>query len=301
MPAPFVAQLCGFREGRPNTSDKNDKQSIYLGSALFHEIGIAATTPEPLDVGRRLEELAEADLSARRPDVFVSRSSKASDFAQYRHLALTRNARVALKRTRKLEIKLETQIEKLRTSGPKQIARSLDRIGGSLGTDLNALQELVDDLPNESMLGVDLAMSDEPPPGQLRIAVSAKWSLRTDRAQDCLTQGAKLSLQRRGRMPHYAVLTMEPRPAMLALLADGSGSVDCVYHLDLPSLMRAAESVEQTKLDEGSHSWRPKATLDRMVQQLRLRDYDDLVSEVLAIPNTAVPPPPSDPEESPAH
>ena len=41
---------------------------------------------------------------------------------------------------------------------------------------------------------------------------------------------------RRGRMPHFAVVTMEPRPYMLNLLGGGSGDVDCVYHLDLPAL-----------------------------------------------------------------
>ncbi|WP_353889670.1 NgoMIV family type II restriction endonuclease, partial [Campylobacter coli] len=65
---------------------------------------------------------------------------------------------------------------------------------------------------------------------RLELALSAKWSLRTARAPDCVSQGAQRVAQRRGRMPHFAVITREPRPAMLRILADGSGAVDCVYH-----------------------------------------------------------------------
>ena len=105
-------------------------------------------------------------------------------------------------------------------------------------------------------------------------------SLRTDRAQDCLSQGTKLVSQRRGRMPHFATLTMEPRPAMLALLPDGSGSIDCVYHLDLPSLIPAAHQVHEQRLAANGRGWSPLATLERLVRQDRLRDYDDLTHEV---------------------
>ena len=81
-------------------------------------------------------------------------------------------------------------------------------------------------------------------------------------------------------MPHCAVLSMEPRPAMLKLLAYGSGSVDCVYHLALPELQQAAEAIEKAKKQQ---PWRPRHELERMVSQGRLRDWDDLVREVEAL------------------
>ena len=84
---------------------------------------------------------------------------------------------------------------------------------------------------------------------ELRMALSAKWTLRTDRAQDCVSQGAKLASQKRGRMPHYAVITAEPRPAMLKIPSDGP-SVDCVYHIDLPALDRAL-----TRMAGGNPRW----------------------------------------------
>jgi hypothetical protein len=82
-------------------------------------------------------------------------------------------------------------------------------------------------------------------------------------------------------MPHYAVITMEPRPAMLKILADGSGSIDCVYHLDLPALSRAIDTVRVLR----GPKWSPGQTFDRLVQQRRLRDYDDLVDAVRNIPS----------------
>ena len=78
---------------------------------------------------------------------------------------------------------------------------------------------------------------------------------------------------RRGRMPHFAVVTMEPRPYMLNLLGGGSGEVDCVYHLDLPALTAA---IEETCVGNP----RRRATLEtfnRLVAQRRLRDWDELV------------------------
>ena len=78
---------------------------------------------------------------------------------------------------------------------------------------------------------------------------------------------------RRGRMPHFAVVTMEPRPYMLNLLGGGSGEVDCVYHLDLPALRTAiAETCVGNPRRRGTLE-----TFNRLVAQRRLRDWDELV------------------------
>lgn len=118
-------------------------------------------------------------------------------------------------------------------------------------------------------------------PPLLQIALSSKWSLRTDRAQDCVSQGKKLVDQRRGRMPHFAVVTMEPRPSMLKILGDGSGAVDCVYHLHLPALH---EAIAVLRARRSVRSWSPGDTFARLMDQGRLRDYDDLVKEFSRVP-----------------
>ncbi|MGM7420849.1 NgoMIV family type II restriction endonuclease [Cellulosimicrobium sp. CpK407] len=145
-----------------------------------------------------------------------------------------------------------------------------------------ALRKLLDELGDESLLGLDLTVArrtsrDRLP--NLEVGLSLKWSLRTDRAQDCRSQGAKMSALRRGRMPHFAVVTMEPRPYMLNLLGGGSGDVDCVYHLDVPALSEAVDAVYGTTTQRR----RGRDQFHRLVEQRRIRDYDDLVAEIRAL------------------
>ncbi|MVO84724.1 type II site-specific deoxyribonuclease [Streptomyces sp. p1417] len=143
---------------------------------------------------------------------------------------------------------------------------------------------LLDVLGEESLLKLDITVSKEientvHPEISLQHLVagfSLKWTLRTDRAQDCRSQGAKMAALRRGRMPHFATVTMEPRPSMLALLGRGSGDVDCVYHLHLPALSAA--------IDEYCSGTQRRARLGirdnfrRLYDQRRIRDYDELRS-----------------------
>jgi hypothetical protein len=138
------------------------------------------------------------------------------------------------------------------------------------------------DMPEESFLNVDITVGESMGalPPVMHVGLSSKWSLRTDRAQDCISQGSKLAAQRRGVMPHFGVITMEPRPAMLKILADGSGAIDFVYHLDLPALQRAIDRLRSNR----GPKWQPGLTFDRLVAQRRIRDYEDLSAIVAAIP-----------------
>ncbi len=279
MPAPFVRELCGYRNKLPNTSDSHDTQSIYLGEALFARIGVREHAHAPQSVGALMESLTLSDLQARRPDLSFARSCRASNFAQYAHLGQATAFRSANRTSVQVDIEeLIGDIEKSLDSA--QLVTRLRRIRDIIAQNEGELRRFVDDLPSESMLNLDITVAGPEAQSELRIALSCKWTLRTARAQDCLSQGTKLVAQRRGRMPHFASLTMEPRPAMLALLADGSGSIDCIYHLDLPSLLAAAHQIHEGRLASKGRGWSPLATLERLVRQRRIRDYDDLVDEV---------------------
>lgn len=287
MAAPFVAELCGHRAGRPNTSDRNDPQSVELGHALFERIGVAEDKPEPEGIGAMVEDKIVTDLAARRPDLVIARGRSASLFEQYRHLASVTSQR----RGGEGPTALLTLMDEMLAAVPEgstraSLERKLARARDDLELSAALLEELLDRVPNEAVLKIDVAVSETAPPGELAVALSSKWTLRTDRAQDCISQGNKLVSLRRGRMPHFAVITMEPRPAMLRLLADGSGSIDCVYHLDLPSLRLAVEDVERSRTAKRGRavSWGPRETLERLVRQRRLRDYDDLVREIQRLP-----------------
>lgn len=285
MTAPFAAALCGYRDtGHPSTSDKNDAGSVEWGHALFAELAVDLNAAELPSIGDQLERAAATELRRRRPDLTFG-SGTALDFEQYSHLRVFRDFSRAYKGPT-ASASLEADVVQLRKRYKDKDLRSFFsavlRASKQVQRDHEAVTALRDAMPEESMLNLDMTVSHSEgtasvPPPRLLIGLSSKWSLRTDRAQDCISQGSKLVSLRRGRMPHYAVLTMEPRPAMLKLLAYGSGSVDCVYHLALPELRRAAEEIE---LGKRRQPWRPRQELERMISQGRLRDWDDLVREV---------------------
>jgi hypothetical protein len=286
--APFVKDLCGFRAGRANTSDAHDKLSVLLGARFYERLGVAADTLEPADVGNFLTQKVASDLSSRRPDLLVERDRSASAFDQYAHLAALQALRK--RRTNPLDrelVLLRETVEKevlrgaIQPVAQKRLEKRLDAVAVASEEAESQLRAVVDQIGSESMLKLDVAVArTDDGVRSLLIGLSAKWSLRTDRAQDCLSQGSKLVSLRRGRMPHFALITMEPRPAMLALVADGSGSVDVVYHLALPALIDTVEELAEGR----GPAWSPAITLRRLVAQGRVRDYGALVAQVHDLP-----------------
>jgi len=278
--------LCGYRaNGNPNTSDNSDQQSKDIGLAMFDELGVPAGRPAPPDAGSALEEAVRLHLVSVRPDLVIERSRPATDFDQYAHLSVFPTFRRANVSTETSLARLAEAIATVDSLEARvSLSAELARARASLQRQDALVGELVSNMPEEALLKVDITVA-EPRPGGLPLVhttISSKWSLRTDRAQDCVSQGAKLVAQRRGRMPHFAVLTIEPRPAMLKILGDGSGSIDCVYHLDLPALTRAWEGLAASQVRP--ETWSPYRSFRRLVEQRRLRDYDELVAEVLRVP-----------------
>ena len=77
----------------------------------------------------------------------------------------------------------------------------------------------------------------------LHASVSAKYTMRSDRAQNSRTEALNLIRNRKGHLPHIVVVTAEPMPNRLASLALGTGDIDCVYHFALYELIRAVKEV----------------------------------------------------------
>lgn len=73
----------------------------------------------------------------------------------------------------------------------------------------------------------------------LHASISAKWTMRSDRAQNSRTEALNLIRNRKGHLPHIVVVTGEPLPSRLASLALGTGDLDCVYHFALYELLDA--------------------------------------------------------------
>ena len=101
----------------------------------------------------------------------------------------------------------------------------------------------------------------------LHASVSAKYTMRSDKAQNSRTEALNLIRNRKGHLPHIVVVTAEPMPNRLASLALGTGDIDCVYHFALYELIEAVNEV-------GSEDARE--ILETLVQGKRLKDISDL-------------------------
>lgn len=104
----------------------------------------------------------------------------------------------------------------------------------------------------------------------LHASVSAKWTMRSDRAQNSRTEALNLIRNRKGHLPHIIVVTGEPLPSRLASLALGTGDLDCVYHFALYELLDAVKEYSKNGREDILE------TLENLVAGKRLKDISDL-------------------------
>lgn len=104
----------------------------------------------------------------------------------------------------------------------------------------------------------------------LHASISAKWTMRSDRAQNSRTEALNLIRNRKGHLPHIVVVTGEPLPSRLASLALGTGDLDCVYHFALYELMEAVKEYSKQGREDILE------TLENLVEGKRLKDISDL-------------------------
>lgn len=177
---------------------------------------------------------------------------KTSDFAQYEHLAYlnaltTQNAQLAAALGNDYLVAPDVVVY-----------RDLYE-----DSEINADQLIVDD---EICKMADIRKSNGGKP-VLHASVSAKYTMRSDRAQNSRTEALNLIRNRKGHLPHIVVVTAEPMPNRLASLALGMGDIDCVYHFALYELIRVVKEVGSEDAVE---------TLETLVQGKRLKDISDL-------------------------
>ena len=177
---------------------------------------------------------------------------KTSDFAQYEHLAYlnaltTQNAQLAAALGNDYLVAPDVVVY-----------RDLYE-----DSEINADQLIVDD---EICKMADIRKSNGGKP-VLHASISAKYTMRSDRAQNSRTEALNLIRNRKGHLPHIVVVTAEPMPNRLASLALGTGDIDCVYHFALYELIRVVKEVGSEDAVE---------TLETLVQGKRLKDISDL-------------------------
>lgn len=129
--------------------------------------------------------------------------------------------------------------------------------------EINAAQYIIND--NISKMADIRKMNGGKP--LLHASVSAKYTMRSDRAQNSRTEALNLIRNRKGHLPHIVVVTAEPMPNRLASLALGTGDIDCVYHFALYELIQAVKEVGSEDAVE---------ILETLVQGKRLKDISDL-------------------------
>lgn len=104
----------------------------------------------------------------------------------------------------------------------------------------------------------------------LHASISAKWTMRSDRAQNSRTEALNLIRNRKGQLPHVVVVTGEPLPSRIASLALGTGDIDCMYHAFLYELIQAVDEMKMKGREDLAE------LVHTLVDGKRLKDISDL-------------------------
>lgn len=168
----------------------------------------------------------------------INGSSKLSDFSQYQHL-----------------------------NDILKISKKYPELTTSIGTDYLINPDIVvfrNPYVNKSEISTNSDLFGSLP--ILHANISAKFTMRSDRAQNSRTEALNMIRNRKGKLPHIVVVTAEPLPSRIASIALGTGDIDCVYHVSLYELETVVNKI-------GGES---KTLLDTLIKGKRLKDISDL-------------------------
>ncbi len=253
-------------KGVPSNADKDSKLSTRIALGIAKRL--MAETHEKIvgqTSGAKFEQLNMEFLQTTFPLLQNLRpgkwhivklgnrnSVKTSSFAQYEHLDyLSRLTREDAKLAASMgnDYMVAPDVVVYRETEPDEI--------------INGKQAIVDD----TICGLsDIRKTNGGLP-ILHASVSAKWTMRSNRAQNSRTEALGLIRNRKGHLPHIVVVTGEPLPARIASLALGTGDIDCVYHFALYELVEAVKDIEAEDALE---------MLNILIQGKRLKDISDL-------------------------
>jgi hypothetical protein len=250
----------------PNLADGGSKSSVEIAWALVRELGctMRGRRLSGQTIGKRFEaatrdylERSFRLLQHLRPGewhYFVDKPI--SSFHQYEHLAY-------LDAVVREDIGLSTAL------GGDYIVKPDIVVGRApvSDEDINSPEIILAESDLVATLTPLRRANRRQAPLILHASISCKWTIRSDRAQNTRTEALNLIRNRKGHLPHIAVVTAEPLPTRLATLALGTGDLDCVYHIALPELMSVVKNVgSQDQLE----------MLMVLTEGGRLRDISDL-------------------------
>ena len=257
------------KDGVASNADSSNRPSIAIAKAVAEKLGASESIKlKGQTAGTKFEQITMqfiADtfpkLQHLRPGSWEIRnlgnqsSTKTSDFAQYEHLAY-----------------LTDLVDK-----NKQLATV---IGNDylVAPDVIIYRNLCEDAEiNHGKSYVDMSVATMADLRKnnggkpiLHASVSAKWTMRSDRAQNSRTEALNLIRNRKGHLPHIVVVTGEPLPSRLASLALGTGDLDCVYHFALYELLESVREYGANGREDIVE------TLENLIAGKRLKDISDL-------------------------
>ena len=222
-------------KGIPSNADKHSKLSVSIATGIVERLGTGSVSERLAGQksGSRFEEVCKEYLALTFPRLAHLRPGRweiskgvggraaIAQFTQYEHLAALDAA-----------------------------AKANPELSAALGSDYLIKPDVVvirfpedDETINESGVLVDRMQARGTPLRRLNsrlpilhASVSCKWTIRSDRSQNARSEALNLVRNRKGRLPHVAVVTGEPTPNRIASIALGTGEIDCVYHFALPEL-----------------------------------------------------------------
>lgn len=252
--------------GVPSNADRHSKISVGIASGIVERIGIQGVGARLAGqmAGSQFEEICKEYLSQTfsrlnhlRPGSWevskgVGGRSAIAQYDQYEHLAA-------------LDALAHTNPQLAAALGSDYLIKPDVVVIRHPESDavINSDQRLVD-AEYARLTPLRRMNSDKP---MLHASVSCKWTLRSDRAQNARSEALNLVRNRKGRLPHIAVVTGEPTPNRIASIALGTGDIDCVYHFALPELLATVKDLQLPDAED---------MLDTMTDGKRLRDIGDL-------------------------
>lgn len=254
------------KNGVPSNADKSSKLSIAIALGIANRL-LAETHDKTVGqtTGSKFEQLNMEFLANTFPNLQNLRPGKwhiaklgnrnaikTSSFAQYEHLEY-------LNKLTKEDKKLAALIGNDYMVAPDVVVYR-ETVSDK---EINKCQIIVDDTVATM---ADLRKKNSGLP-ILHASISAKWTMRSDRAQNSRTEALNLIRNRKGNLPHIVVVTGEPMPARIASLALGTGDIDCVYHFALYELMETIKLLEAEDAEE---------MLKVLINGKRLKDISDL-------------------------
>ena len=254
------------KNGVPSNADKSSKLSINIALGIANRL-MAETHDKSVGQtsGAKFEQLNMEFLTNTFPKLQNLRpgawhitklgnrnSMKTSSFAQYEHLEY-------LNRLTAYDRKLAASMGNDYMVAPDVVVYR-ETVSDE---EINNAQVFVDDTVCTM---ADLRKKNGGLP-ILHASVSAKWTMRSDRAQNSRTEALNLIRNRKGNLPHIVVVTGEPMPARIASLELGTGDIDCVYHFALYELVEAVKEIGAEDALE---------MLNVLIDGKRLKDISDL-------------------------